>query len=147
MLSSGTVADTLVQRGFRLTSVHRVHIVAGMMVSALSTFAVSRSASTTAAVTGVSAALFCIHFAGTSAWGYAQAVSPAEFVASVSALQNFASFLIASAAPVLTGFLLDRTHSFGIALGVCSGVTLLGALSDATLAAPSRSGFLRASGA
>lgn len=145
MLSSGTVADALVRRGFRLTSVHRVHIVAGMVVSALSTFAVSRSASTAAAVTGISAALFCIHFAGTSAWGYAQAVSPAEFVASVSALQNFASFLIASAAPVLTGFLLDRAHSFGIALGVCSGVTLLGALSYATLAAPSRKGFMRAS--
>ena len=63
--------------------------------------------------------------------------SPGRYVASLSALQNFASFMIASAAPVLTGWLLDRTQSFTIALGVCSAVTLLGALSYGTLAAPS----------
>jgi len=88
------------------------------------------------AVAGVSMALFFIHFAGTSGWGYVQTVSPLRYVASLGALQNFASFMIASAAPVLTGWLLDRTHSFTIALGVCSAVTLLGALSYATLAAP-----------
>lgn len=137
MLSSGVLADYFVARGLRLTTVHRTHIVLGMTASALSTLVVARSGSTTAAVAGISAALFCIHFAGTSAWGYAQAVSPAAYVASLSALQNFASFLIASAAPVLTGWLLDRTQSFGLALAVCSAVTLLGALSYATLARPS----------
>jgi hypothetical protein len=44
--------------------------------------------------------------------------------------------MIASAAPVLTGWLLDRTQSLTIALGVCSAVTLLGALSYGTFAAP-----------
>ena len=66
----------------------------------------------------------------------AQAVVRPGLVASVSALQNFASFLIASLGPVLTGLLLDRTHSFSLALAICSAVTLLGALSYATLAAP-----------
>jgi len=108
-----------------------------MVLSALSTFAVSQAASTTQAVAVISMALFCIHFAGNSGWGYVQAVSPLRYVASLGALQNFASFVIASAGPVLTGWLLDRTHSFTIALGVCSAVTLLGALSYATLAAPS----------
>jgi cyanate permease len=57
-------------------------------------------------------------------------------VASLGAMQNSGSFLIASAGPVLTGFLLDRTHSFDLALTACSAITLLGALSYATLAAP-----------
>jgi cyanate permease len=117
--------------------VHRKNIVVGMIISAASTFVVARSHSTFAAVAGISMALFFIHFAGTSGWGYAQAVSPGRYVASLSALQNFASFMIASAAPVLTGWLLDRTQSFTIALGVCSAVTLLGALSYGTLAGPS----------
>jgi cyanate permease len=108
-----------------------------MIVSALSTFLVARSHTTAEAVAGISGAIFCIHFAGTSGWGYVQTVSPLRYVASLGALQNFASFMIASAAPVLTGWLLDRTHSFTIALGVCSAVALLGALSYATLAAPS----------
>jgi len=137
MWSSGILSDWMAKAGVRLTTVHRRNLVAGMVVSALSTFVVAHSDSTAEAVTGISAALFCIHFAGTSGWGYVQAVSPLRYVASLGALQNFASFVIASAAPVVTGWLLDRTHSFTIALGVCSAVTLLGALSYATLAAPS----------
>jgi MFS family permease len=137
MLSSGVLSDRWANAGVALTTVHRRNIVGGMVVSALSTFLVARSSTTVGAVAGISLALFCIHFAGTSGWGYVQAVSPLRYVASLGALQNFASFMIASAAPVLTGWLLDRTHSFTIALGVCSAVALMGAVSYATLAAPS----------
>jgi MFS family permease len=137
MLSSGALSDRLARAGLPLTTIHRRNIIAGMAVSAVSTFLVARSQSTAQAVAGISAALFCIHFAGTSGWGYVQAVSPLRYVASLGALQNFFSFMIASAAPVVTGWLLDRTHSFTIALGLCSAITLMGALSYATLAAPS----------
>lgn len=137
MLSSGTISDRLARTGVPLTTIHRRNLVAGMVLSAACTFVVARSTTTPHAVAGISLALFFIHFAGTSGWGYVQAISPQRFVASLAALQNFASFMIASIAPVLTGWLLDRTQSFTIALGVCSAVTLLGALSYATLAAPS----------
>ncbi len=135
MFASGLTADRLAQAGVDLARVHRSNIIAGMVLSACSTFVVARSASTPAAVAGISCALLFIHFAGTSGWGYVQAVSPPRLVASLSALQNFASFLIASVAPVLTGRLLDRTHTFTLALLACSLVTLLGALSYATLGA------------
>jgi len=136
MFASGVISDWLVRSGAALTTIHRRNLVVGMVVSAASTFVVARSNSTAQAVVGISVALFFIHFAGTSGWGYVQAVSPLRYVASLGALQNFASFMIASAGPVVTGRLLDRTHSFTLALGVCSAVTLLGALSYATLAAP-----------
>jgi cyanate permease len=137
MYTSGALSDRLARTGLALTTIHRRNLVIGMIASAAGTFVVSHSQSTTQAVAGISAALFFIHFAGTSGWGYVQAISPLRYVASLGALQNFASFMIASAAPVITGWLLDRTHSFSIALTVCSAMTLLGALSYATLAAPS----------
>jgi MFS family permease len=137
MFASGTLSDRLARSGIPLTTIHRRNLVGGMIASAAGTFVVAHSQSTAQAVAGISAALFFIHFAGTSGWGYVQAISPLRYVASLGALQNFASFMIASAAPVITGWLLDRTHSFSIALGVCSAITLLGALSYATLAAPS----------
>lgn len=136
MLSSGFVSDFFGRSGVPLATVHRRNIVLGMVLSAGSTFFVAHSASTVQAVVGISLALFFIHFGGTSGWGYVQTVSPLRYVASLGALQNFAGFMIASAAPVLTGWLLDRTHSFTVALAVCSAVTLLGAMSYATLAAP-----------
>ena len=136
MMTSGLVADRLAAAHMRLSTVHRANIVCGMIVSAGCTVAVARTSSTYGAVLALSFALFFVHYAGTSAWGYVQTVSPTPCVASLTALQNFGSFMIASAAPVLTGWLLDRTHSFSIALFVCALVTLLGALSYATLAAP-----------
>jgi MFS family permease len=144
MLSNGVASDWLARRGTPLATVHRRNVVAGMVVSAAGTLLVVHSQTTVGAVAAISLALFCIHFGGTSGWGYVQAVSPAGMVASLAALQNFAGFMIASAAPVVTGWLLDRTHSFGIALTVCGAVTLLGALCYATLAAPD--GMGRAAG-
>jgi len=137
MFSSGALSDYLASTGLALTTIHRRNLVFGMIASATGTFVVAHSQSTAQAVAGTSAALFFIHFAGTSGWGYVQAISPLRYVASLGALQNFASFMIASAAPVITGWLLDRTHSFTIALGLCSAITFLGAISYATLASPS----------
>ena len=136
MYVNGILSDTLAHRGVSLATVHRLNMVVGMTLSAVGTFLVARSVTTPQAVAGLSVALFCIHYAGVSGWCYVQAVSPRGLVGSLAALQNFASFMIASAGPVITGRLLDKTHSFTIALGVCSCVTLLGALSYATLAKP-----------
>ena len=136
MLLSGFCADALVARGLRLTSIHRVQIVLGMVLSAAASFFAARSTTTEAALLSISFAFFWIQFGGTSGWGYVQAVSPPHLTSALGALQNFASFLIASAAPVVTGAIVDRTHSFTLAFATCSVVTLLGALSYATLAAP-----------
>ncbi len=42
--------------------------------------------------------------------------------------QNFASFICASFAPIITGFIVDTTHSFRLALIICGCVTAAGAL-------------------
>jgi MFS transporter, ACS family, L-galactonate transporter len=146
MFASGMTTDTLARKGVALATAHRGNLVVGMVCSAASTWIVAQSASATRAVAGISAALFFIHYAGTSGWGYVQTVVRPAWVGSLGALQNFASFLIASAAPVITGWLLDRTHSFTLALNLCTAVTLLGALSYATLAAPRRRAPLHTEG-
>src|SRR5665213_613945 len=77
MAASGVFTDLLVRRGAKRVGVHRLNLIAGMVLSAAGTFVVVRSASTAMAVGGISAALFFIHFAGTSGWGYAQAIGGA----------------------------------------------------------------------
>jgi MFS family permease len=144
MALSGLMSDWLVRRGASLVKVHRINLVAGMVLSAAGTLIVGRSESTPIAIAGISAALFFVHFAGTSGWGYAQAMGTDRYTAPIGALMNFASFIFASAAPVVTGWLLDRTHSFTLSLELCSAIMLLGALSYATLARPPRQGTLAA---
>jgi sugar phosphate permease len=126
---SGAAVNRLIRRGYAPIVACKTLIVGGMFCSALSTLGVAHAASATGAVACVSTALFFIYFAGNSGWGLAQAMAPAHMVASVSAIQNFGSFVCASLAPIITGGLLDHTHSFNIALMICSLATTLGALS------------------
>ncbi|MFJ5161731.1 MFS transporter [Pantoea sp. NPDC088449] len=128
MLLNGYVVDALVRRGHDAVKVRKISIVSGMLLSAAFTAFVTRATDTTSAVTLIGMALFCIHFAGTSCWGLIHANVTARMTASVGSIQNFASFVFASFAPVITGWVLDTTKSFSLALMICAGVTVVGAL-------------------
>lgn len=128
MLLNGYVVDALVRRGYDAVKTRKVCIVSGMVLSAAFTAIVTWATDTTSAVTLIGLALFCIHFAGTSCWGLIHANVTARMTASVGSIQNFASFIFASFAPVITGWVLDTTKSFSLALMICACVTLVGAL-------------------
>jgi len=128
MMLSGIFADLLVRRGVPPIKTHRTVLLTGMTCSALSTFLVPHIESATGAAFGIGMALFFTYLAGNSCWGLVQCIAPARIVASVATIQNFGSFIVASFAPILTGWLLDRTHSFNITLAVCGMVAILGAL-------------------
>src|ERR1700722_18403719 len=126
---SGVVSNRLIRRGIAPIAACKILIVSGMFCSALSTLGVAYTATATGAVICVTMAIFFIYFGGNAGWGLAQAMSPVHMVASVSAIQNFGSFVCASLAPIITGWLLDHTHSFHIALLICCLFTCVGALS------------------
>ncbi|MBS0975935.1 MFS transporter [Serratia rubidaea] len=129
MLSNGYVTDFLVRRGMEPVKSRKLCIVSGMLLSAAFTSVVAQATTTSSAVTLIGMALFCIHFAGTSCWGLIHVSVTPRMTASVGSIQNFASFIFASFAPVVTGWILDTTHSFSLALTLCSCFTLIGALS------------------
>ncbi len=129
MILSGLAADLLVRHGVAPIRAHRSILVFGMTCSALSTLLVPWFSSGATAALGIGMALFFIYFAGNSGWGLVQSIAPPGMVASVGAIQNFGSFVCASAGPIVAGWLLDRTHSFHLTLIICCLVTLLGALS------------------
>lgn len=129
MLSNGFVTDFLVRRGMAPLKSRKICIVAGMLLSASFTAIVPQATTTYSAVVLFGMALFCIHFAGTSCWGLIHVAVTSRMTASVGSIQNFASFIFASFAPVVTGFILDTTHSFKLALILCACFTVIGALS------------------
>ncbi|MBS0967364.1 MFS transporter [Chimaeribacter arupi] len=129
MLCNGVVTDFLVRRGMAPVKSRKICIASGMFLSAAFTAVVVQAETTGVAVLLIGMALFCIHFAGTSCWGLIHVAVASRMTASVGSIQNFASFIFASFAPVVTGWILDTTHSFSLALSICAGVTVLGALS------------------
>jgi MFS family permease len=131
MLADGVVVDWLAARGVPMMKCHRALLCIGMVCSALCTTLATYADTPTAAVLIVGMAYFCIQFAGTSGWGLAHIAAPARMVASVGAIQNFGGFTFASLGPIIAGWLLDHTGSFDIALFICAGVAVVGALSYA----------------
>ena len=129
MLLSGIIADLLVRNGVSPINSHRTLLVIGMTCSAASTLLVPYVPGATAAAFAIGMALFFTYLAGNSGWGLVQSIAPRGAVGAVAAIQNFGSFVCASFAPVITGWLLDRTHSFHLTLVICSMVSILGALS------------------
>ena len=130
---NGIFTDALTSFGKPAITVYRTCILIGLLCCGTATALVETAATTAGAVALVSAALFCLQFAGTSGWGLVQVMAPRENVPAASALQNFGSFMLASLAPIITGRLLDQTHSFQIALWVCGGMAVFGATCYATL--------------
>ena len=128
MLINGYVTDWLVKGGMAPIKSRKICIIAGMFCSAAFTLIVPHATTSIAAVLLIGMALFCIHFAGTSCWGLIHVAVASRMTASVGSIQNFASFICASFAPVVTGFIVDTTHSFQLALVICGCVTALGAL-------------------
>lgn len=131
MWTNGIIMDKLAKAGYSQMKTRKASIVIGLTLSALGTLLVVSSASPVQAVMFISLALFCVHFAGTSAWGLVQTLVSERKVASVAAIQNFGSFIFASFAPIVTGWIVDTTHSFNMALVIAACVTFVGALSYA----------------
>jgi len=127
MFSSGVMADWQDRKGIPLPKVHKRQIVFGMLCSAAATGAAANVHSPGTAIACISAALFFIHFAGTSGWGFLQAASPPEWLSTVASIQNAGSYIFASASSTLTGWLLDKTHSFDTAFLLCAGGAIFGA--------------------
>jgi len=128
MLVNGFTTDALVKRGMAPVRSRKLCIISGMLLSAAFTFVVPEATTAMSAVLLIGMALFCIHFAGTSCWGLIHVAVASRMTASVGSIQNFASFICASFAPIVTGFIVDTTHSFRLALIICGCVTALGAL-------------------
>ena len=132
-LLSGVVTDMLIKQDRPAARVYRSCIILGLLLCGATTALTEAAATTVGALALVSAAVFCLQFAGTAGWGLVQAMAPRENVPAASALQNFGSFMLASLAPVITGRLLDRTHSFQIAFFICGAMAIFGAGCYATL--------------
>jgi MFS family permease len=128
MLSSGYIADKLFRRGMTPITSRKWPIVVGLVGAALFTVPAALTPSAWLAIVYISLAMFFINLASGGAWSLVSIAAPRHVVASLGGIQNFGGFLAGSAAPVITGVVVDRTHSFVNALIVSAVVALLSAL-------------------
>jgi MFS family permease len=126
-LAGGYVSDRLVKRGMDLIASRRVPLVIGLLGSAAFTGLAAVATSAGLAITCIAVSMFCMQFGITCKWILVTAVTPQAYTASAASNQNFAGFLGGTLSPILTGFIVDTTGSFVVALGIGAFITLIGA--------------------
>jgi MFS family permease len=126
-LTGGYVSDRLVKGGMELIASRRLPLVLGLLGSAAFTGLAAVSTSAGLAITCIAVSMFCMQFGITCKWILVTAVTPQAYCASAASNQNFAGFLGGTLSPILTGFIVDMTGSFVVALGIGAFITLVGA--------------------
>jgi MFS family permease len=126
-LCGGYLSDRLVARGMDLIASRRRPLILGLLASAAFTGLAATATSAGAAITFIALSMFFMQFGITCKWILVTAVTPQAYCASAASNQNFAGFLGGTLSPILTGFIVDVTGSFVVALAIGAVITLAGA--------------------
>jgi sugar phosphate permease len=127
-LSGGFISDFLTRRGFGMLRSRTLPIVAGLLGLSLFTAMVGLSGRVTPVIVFSFLALLSASVTTTVMWTATTVLVPRDYVASLGAVMNFSAFLGATISPTLTGYTVDLTGSFDLALFIGAGIGISGAV-------------------
>jgi MFS family permease len=127
-LSSGVVSDWLLARGLKPVTSRKWPICIGLLFAAVFTVPAAFTPNLTMAILYLTLAMYFVNLASGGAWALVSVAAPRRLVASLGSVQNFGGYLGGSAAPLITGIVVDQTGSFVNALLISAAVSLAGAL-------------------
>jgi sugar phosphate permease len=127
MASSGFISDYLLKRGLPPIRSRKWPLCVGLIGAAAFTVPAAYTPSTALAITYVSAAMFFVNMSSGAAWALVSVAAPRHLVASLGSMQNFGGYFGGSFAPIITGIVVDQTHSFVNALLISAAVAFAAA--------------------
>ena len=127
LVIGGWLVDRLIQRGHDVTRVRKTVLVVGMIFGlAVIPAAFTHNANT--AVIFIAIALGGLAFSAPVGWSIPSLIAPKGTVGLVGSIMNFVNNLMSIVAPIVTGFVVQRTGSFESAFVIAGVVLLLGIL-------------------
>jgi MFS family permease len=130
----GWLVDSLIQRGWNAVRVRQVVLIGGTVLG-LGILGAANARSAAAALFWISVSIGGLSAASPVGWSIPSLIAPRESVGTLGGILNFCNQLAGIAAPIVTGYVVQWTHSFfwafafaGIFLfiGIAGYVFLLG---------------------
>jgi len=152
LLVGGWLVDALIQRGRNPVRVRQTILIGGMALG-LAMFGAAGATTPLAALFWISIALGGLAAAAPVAWSIPSLIAPRRGVGTLGGIINFASQVAAIAAPIVTGYIVQATHSFSAAfiaaaaflvVGIAGYVLLLGPM-EPIAPEPASASLLRSS--
>jgi len=132
----GFVSDYLVKMGASPLGLRRRLFVFGMVITALLMFATAYAPNAYSALLLLSLAGASLGFSTPSLWVALVEATPKGLAGTMGGVQNFGGNVAGIVVSVLTGYILQISHSFFLALVAGSAAAMIGAISAALLIKP-----------
>lgn len=126
MLSGGIAGDALSRRMASLAA-RKWPVCVGLLVGGLFTVPAALTSSTVLAIACISGSQFFLNAASGGAWTLVSVIADERATASLGSLQNFGGYFGGAFAPLITGFIVDTTGSFVLALLLSSVIAVVAA--------------------
>ncbi|MGH8169790.1 MAG: MFS transporter, partial [Steroidobacteraceae bacterium] len=111
LLVGGWLIDFLISRGRDETRVRKAVLVIGMCIG-LAVLGATATVRPGVALVWISIALTGLSAAAPVAWSLPSLIAPKGGVGAVGGIMNFSNNMMGVVAPIVTGFVVGRTHSF-----------------------------------
>lgn len=129
VMLGGWLSDYLIRHGVKAITARKIPIVGGALIAACMVAPVPFVESTPVSILLLATGYFAAQLPSGAIWALVTDVAPAGSVGSLGSIQNFGGFLGAAIAPVVAGFILDRTNNFVWVFISGAIMLLVGALS------------------
>ena len=136
ILVGGFLSDHLVKRGASPVGLRRKLFSVGMTTAAIMLVATAYAPDPYSAIAALCLAGAALGFSTPSLWVALVEATPKELTGTMGGVQNFGGNVAGIMVAVLTGYILDVTKTFFLALLAGSAAALLGAISAALLVKP-----------
>jgi len=125
LVVGGWLVDALIQRGWNSNRVRQAVLIGGTSLG-LGVLGAAHAQTPATALFWISLALGGLAAAAPVGWSIPSLIAPRESVGTLGGITNFCSQLAAIAAPILTGYIVQSTHSFSGAFIAATAFLLLG---------------------
>lgn len=133
-IGGGMIVDRFARLHGSPVRLQKLLVCLSLLGMGLFTFAAAHASSVHWAIADISAALFCNGCATCMAWAMAATVAPRGLVGALGGMQNFAGYLGGALAPMVTGFIVQATGRFTLALVTGAVIAFASAASYALIA-------------
>jgi MFS family permease len=129
----GVVVDVLSRRGVAPIMSRKLPMAGSLVLTALFTLVAAWTPSDVLAIACISLSLFLVYLCSSSAWAMASVAAPANCTASIGSMQNFGGYIGGALAPTVTGYIVQGTGHFSLALVTAAIIAVVAAAGYWTL--------------
>jgi MFS transporter, ACS family, D-galactonate transporter len=133
----GWLADALIQRGWNAVRVRQAILIGGTALG-LGIFGAGYAKTPAVALFWISICIGGLAAASPIGWSIPSLIAPRESVGTLGGIMNFCSQLSGIAAPIITGYIVQATHSFFSAFAGAAAFLVIGIAGYVFLLGPMR---------